>query len=333
MGKTYRAAVIGCGGISHSHAVQYHRAEDIELVACADINEEALAKYRAEYGVERTYNDFEEMLDKEKPDLVSVCTWVGLHPTATIAAAKAGVRGILCEKPMAVNLALADEMLAACDGAGAKLAIGHQLRFHGPYVATKRLLADGEIGELIKVHGVCEGGDLIDNATHTVDLMRWFGDDSPTEWVMGQIHRGNASLKFGIAAVEDALGYWKSANGVRYFIESGRFTARGYHHIYLYGTEGEIEIGVPGGPALRFRSESTGGKWATTEMRDDSSPVRDLIDAVEGNREHRSSGRNGRAAHEVLLSIFESSRRRTLVPCPLETKGFPLQEMIDAGEV
>lgn len=331
MSRLYRAGVIGCGGISHSHAVQYHRFEDVELVACADVKEEALQRYREQYGVQRTYTDYHEMLEKESLDLVSICTWVAHHPAATIASAKAGVKGILCEKPMATNLEDADAMLAACDTAGTKLAIGHQLRFHGPYVGAKRLLEQGVIGKLVKIHGICEGGDLMDNATHTVDLMRWYGDDSPTEWVIGQIHRGNAGLKYGIPAVENALGYWKSQNGIRYFLESGNFTAKGYHHIHLYGTEGEIELGVPGGPALRYRSEATGGKWTKADFPDDSSPVRDLIHAIEQNREHRSSGRNGRAALEILLGIFDSSRQRHLIPCPLEARDFPLQTMIEEG--
>ena len=333
MSKVYRAAVIGCGGISHSHAVQYHRFEDVELVACSDVKEEPLQRYRDEYGVKNTYTDYNEMLAKEELDLVSVCTWVAYHPVATISAAKAGVKGILCEKPMASNLADADAMIAACDAVGAKLAVGHQLRFHGHYVGVKRLLEQGVIGSLVKIHGICEGGDLIDNATHTVDLMRWYGDDSPTEWVMGQIHRGNAGLKFGIAAVENALGYWKSQNGVCYFIESGSFTARGYHHIHLYGTKGEIELGAPGGPTLRYRSESTAGRWTTADFRDDSSPVRDLINAIEENREQRSCGRNGRGALEILLGIFDSSRKHQLVSCPLEARDFPLQAMIDDGVI
>ncbi|MDA1190851.1 MAG: Gfo/Idh/MocA family oxidoreductase, partial [Candidatus Poribacteria bacterium] len=228
MATKYRAAVIGCGNMSHSHATQYHQFEDVELVACSDISDEALGRYKERYGVQNTYNDYQELLDKEKPDLVSVCTWVALHVPITIACAEAGVKGVICEKPMSDRMPLATQMIDVCDAHGTKLAIGHQLRFDGPYVKTKQLLAEGVIGDLVKIHGLCEGGDLMDNATHTVDLMNWFADDSPIEWVMGQIHRGKAGLKFGIPALQDSLGYWKHENGVRAFLEAGSFTAKGY---------------------------------------------------------------------------------------------------------
>jgi predicted dehydrogenase len=332
MAPEYRAAVIGCGGMSHGHASQYHRLDNVELVACADIKEEALQSYRDRYGVQNTYTDYEEMLAAERPDLVSVCTWIALHAPATVACARAGVQGVICEKPMATSLSLADEMISACDAAGTKLAIGHQLRFDGPYVTAKRLLAEGAIGEVRRVHGLCEGGDLMDNATHTVDLVRWFADDPPTEWIMGQINRGGAGMKYGIPSLRDALGYWKCENGVRCHIESGAISARGYHHFFLYGTAGEMEIGVPGGPSLRYRSEATDGRWSAPDVRGDSAPVRDLLRAIEEDGEHRCSGRTGRAALEVLLGIMVSSRRRALVTCPFGAATYPLQDMIDAGE-
>ncbi|MBT3269276.1 Gfo/Idh/MocA family oxidoreductase [Candidatus Poribacteria bacterium] len=333
MSKTYRAAVIGCGGISHLHARQYHDFEDVELVACSDINPDAMAGYEERYGVKKHYEDYGAMLAEEPLDLVSVCTWIPLHPVISLAAAKAGVKGIICEKPMATSMTVANEMVDVCDAHGAKLAIGHQLRFDGPYIGARQLLADGVIGDLVKIHGICEGGDLMDNGTHTVDLMRWFADDSPHEWVMGQISRGAGGTKFGIASLEDYVGYWKHENGVRAFIEGGKRSARGYHHIHLYGTEGEIELGAPGGPALRYRASSTAGHWATTSYENDSSPVRDMIDAIKEDRDHRSSGRNGRAALEILLGIMESARQRALIELPLSVDDYPLQSMIDAGDV
>lgn len=333
MSKTYRAAVIGCGGISHLHARQYDDFEDVELVACADISQAAMDGYEERYGVTQHYEDYGAMLSEVAPDLVSVCTWIPLHPVISIAAAKAGVKGIICEKPMATSMAVANEMVDVADANGAKLAIGHQLRFDGPYIGARQLLADGVIGDLVKIHGICQGGDLMDNGTHTVDLMRWFADDSPTEWVMGQINRGAGGERFGIAIMEDYVGYWKHENGVRAFLEGGRHSARGYHHIHLYGTDGEIELGAPDGPALRYRAPSTAGHWATTSYENESSPVRDMIDAIEEDRDHRSSGRNGRDCLGILLGIMESARQRAMVETPMSGDDYPLQSMIDAGDI
>ena len=333
MSKTYRAAVVGCGGLSHLHARQYDEFDDVDLVAVADISQDAMDGYQEKYGVENHYADYEKMFAEQDIDLVSVCTWIPLHPVISIAAAKAGVKGIICEKPMATSMNVANEMVDVCDENGAKLAIGHQLRFDGPYIGARQLLADGAIGDLVKIHGICQGGDLMDNGTHTVDLMRWFADDSPHEWVMGQINRGAGGERFGIAIVEDYVGYWKHENGVRAFLEGGKNSAEGYHHIHLYGTDGEIELGAPDGPGLRYRAPSTAGHWATTSYENESSPVRDLINAIEEDRDHRSSGRNGRACLEILLGIMESARGRAMVEAPLSGDDYPLQSMIDAGDI
>lgn len=335
MKKIYLAGIIGCGGISHSHAQGYVSCKRTELVAAADINPAQLEKYAEQYKLskEHLYTNHIEMLEKENLDLVSVCTWPGLHAPCTIDAAKRGVKGIICEKPMAPDMKQADAMVEACDQNGTKLAIGHQLRFGGIYEKTRELVQTGAIGQLTKIHGVCEGGDLKDNATHTVDLMRFFAQDEPIEWVIGQIDRRSKPSKYALDSEDFAIGYWKFASGVRGFIESGRFTMKGYHHIYLYGTDGEIELHAPGAPALRMRSKTTKGEWITPEAKSTTDPVQDLVDAIEENREHRSSGRQGRAALEVLMAIYESSRIRALIELPLTTKESPLTLMIQAGQI
>ena len=333
MSKTYRAAVVGCGGMSHSHASQYHRLENVELAACADIRQEAMDAYEERYGVKAHYTDYQKMLENEGIDLVSVCTWIPLHGPIAIAAAEAGAKGIICEKPMSDTLKEADEMIAAADANGTKLAVGHQLRFHAPYTGVAALLEGGAVGDVTHIHGHCRGGDLMDNATHTVDLMRWFAGDAPAEWIMGQINRGGAGERFGIPIVQDSIGYWKHNNGIWGFIEAGSVARGGYHHIFIYGTDGEMELSRPGGPAIRYRSPQTGGEWETPHTERDSAPVADLIDAIENDRDPRSSGRNGRAVLELLLGIMESSRLHRRLGCPLELDHYPLQTMLEDGDV
>jgi predicted dehydrogenase len=251
----------------------------------------------------------------------------------TIDVAKRGVKGILTEKPMGENLGQADAMIKAVEENGVKLAIDHQLRFHGPYVTARQLIADGAIGDPFRIHAVCGGGDLKDNATHTVDLMRFLNQDRSIEWVIGQIERIGQPVKFDLDSENFSLGYFKFENNVRGVLESGSDTAPGYHHIYCYGSEGEIELAVPGGPAIRMRTRDTGGGWVTPEAPSEGGPVQDLIESIEEDREHRSSGYQGRATLEVLMAIYESSRRRRRVGLPLEEKESPLTLMIQDGWV
>jgi len=313
------------------HANWYRDFPMTEITAIADISEDSLKKFAEEYNVQKTYTDYIEMLEKEKPDIVSVCTRPKQHAEITIEAAKRGVKGILCEKPMAENLGRADEMIKVCEENNVKLAIDHQLRFDAPYVTAKNLIEDSVIGTLFRIYALCAGGDLKDNATHTIDLMRYIHNDTPIEWVIGQIERIGDPKRYELDSEQFALGYMKFADNVRGIIEVGDDTAPGYHHIYLYGTEGEIELGVPGGPGIRIKNRQSAGEWVIPEVRHESGPVEDLVDSIENNRLHRSSGYQGRATHEVIMAIYESSRRRKRVRLPLEEKESPLTLMIEEG--
>jgi predicted dehydrogenase len=331
MDKTYKAAIIGCGGISHMHAGWYLKEPRATLYAVADVAPERVKAYSEQYGIEKQYTDYIEMLETEEIDIVSVCTRPKLHAPIVIETAKRGVKGILSEKPMAENLGQAQAMLEACSQHRVKLAIDHQTRFSGAYVTAKQMIADGLIGELFRIHGICGGGDLKDNATHTVDIMRFLYGDRPVIWVIGQIERIGTPINYDLHSENFALGYFKFENDVRGIIESGNDTAPGYHHIYCYGTEGEIELAVPGGPAIRFRNQESGGAWVTPESPSEIGPVQDLIAAIEEDREHRSSGYQGYATLELLMAIYESSRKRRRIHLPLEETESPLTLMIEDG--
>ena len=333
MSKNYKVAVVGCGGISHMHTGWYLKEPRATLTAISDIDEERVKAYGEQYEVEKQYTDYIEMLETEDIDIVSVCTRPKHHAPVVIEVAKHGVKGILSEKPMAENLGQAREMLETCSQHGVKLAIDHQLRFNAPYVVAKQMIADGQIGELFRIHAICGGGDLKDNATHTVDLMRFIYADRPVRWVIGQIERIGTPTKYDLHSEDFAMGYFKFEDNVRGIIESGNDTAPGYHHIYCYGTEGEIELAAPGGPALRIRNQHSGGAWVTTELPSEISPVQDMIAAIEEDREHCSSGLQGYASLELLMAIYESSRKRQRIHLPLEEMESPLTLMIDDGWV
>lgn len=333
MDKICKVAVIGCGGISRMHAGWYKNVSRTKITTVSDIDEEKMKKFAEDFDVETCYNDYIEMLEKEKPDIVSICTWPAQHAAIAIEVAKHGVKGILCEKPMGIDLGEADAMIEACKKNNVKLAIDHQLRFGGNYVAAKKLLEDGAIGDLFRIYAVCGGGDLKDNATHTIDLMRYIHGDKPIEWVFGQIERIGDLKRYGLDSEQFAVGYMKFNDNVRGIIEVGQDTAPGYHYISCYGSEGEIQLSVPGGPGIRMKTKASGGDWITPECPPTTGPVEDLIESIEEDRPHRSSGEQGRATHEVLMAIYESSRRRRRVQLPMEEKESPLTIMIREGLV
>ena len=189
-----RAGVVGCGGISGSHTVAYANLDDVMLVALCDINPDALNRRGDEHSVSNRYTNYEEMFDKESLDVVSVCTHAPLHTPVTIAAAKAGIN-VLSEKPLAVDLQCADEMLTACTEAGVRLAVSHQYRFTPIFRYAKEWIQSGRIGEFRSIREVGKGREagfeLMEMGVHYFDEMDFFMDG--IEWIHAQLsYRGHA---------------------------------------------------------------------------------------------------------------------------------------------
>jgi len=187
---TYRIGIIGCGGMGRSHAQHWQKRDAAAVVAAMDISAEAVGRLAAEYEVPATYTDYNEMLAREALDIVSIPTRQDARAAPTITAAAAGVKAILSEKPIADNLGNADDMIAACNQHGVKLAIGHQRRFTPQANEIHRLIAAGAIGEpRIVSHIAKPNADLLNTATHAIDGWRYYLDDPETLWVIGQASR------------------------------------------------------------------------------------------------------------------------------------------------
>ena len=95
---TYRVGIIGCGGMGRSHARSWSQRDDAEVAAAMDISQGSARGLAEEYSVPATYTDYDEMLEKENLDIVSIPTWQGVRAAATIACAEAGIMAILGEK-------------------------------------------------------------------------------------------------------------------------------------------------------------------------------------------------------------------------------------------
>src|SRR5438094_10533057 len=131
MPKTYRIAVIGRtgkGNYGHGLDVVWKAIDNVEIVAVADENEKGRAAAATRLGVKNAYADYREMLDKEKPQIVSVADrFLDLHKDMVIACARAGA-SVFLEKPMARTLEETDAMVAASEMHHVNLAIAHQTR-------------------------------------------------------------------------------------------------------------------------------------------------------------------------------------------------------------
>lgn len=337
---TYRAAIIGCGGIARAHMAGYERVPVIEVVAGADPFPEARAKFEAEFPSVKTYQDAETMLAAEQPDIVSICTWPGLHGAQCVQAAKAGAKGIVCEKPFDLTLPAADAALQACHESGTKLIVGHQRRFYPHVNEARDALRAGAIGELVSITSQCMG-DLYTDATHSIDLIRYFLDDEPVDWVLGQVARYSNKHRFGHDVEDAALVHLEFKNGVRGLVMAGDLVKQGvYQHIHLQGTEGRIEVGgdreqwwrVLNGEAAGWQHHDPAGDLRDRIHACFADEIAELLEWIEGGPGHRLHGQSARDTLEIIIAAFESSRRRAKIALPLQgVDGNPLAEMIAAG--
>ena len=330
MSKTYRVGIIGCGGMGHSHSRAYTRNPSTEIVAAMDINEASAKRLAEEYSVPAAYTDYNQMFEKEDLDIVSVTTWQGARAEATVAAANAGVKGILGEKPMSASLGEADDMIEACEKNGAKLAIGHQSRFSPAMNKMQRLVADGAIGQpTIVYHRAKRNAGLLNTGTHAIDRWRYILSDPETLWVIGQVSRTTDRWERRTICEDLCMGLVCFEGGTRGIYE-GDLPEPGLSMPAVTGTAGKINTGEGG--AVLLHDDKTGGWQEITPAPVETNQFQELIDCIEGKiPEHRSNGRQARYTMEIMLAIYESLRIKDIVKMPLETKENPLDMMVENG--
>ncbi len=341
MTQRYTAAIVGCGSIGHAHAEGYGLVDEVELVAVVDPLAPARQQYMEEYGLKHGYGTIEEMLEAVRPDIVSVCTWHLLHPAPTIAAARAGVKGVICEKPMAIGMAAADSMVDACVASGTKLVISHQRRFTPGWEKARALVQEKAIGDVVRVDNkVAEG--LTNWGTHTIDGSRFVLGDPQAEWVMGAVERYTDRYERNTAIEDSCMGLVQFAGGVQLFIQSDLMREGASAGTFWFqGSEGMMEVSEA---CVRLFSATSGG-WQDVDLgmasdairgiggNTNAAQVRELVAWIEGGAEHRGAGDQARATVEIMMALYESARRHRVVDLPLQEKEYPLDLMIDEGQL
>jgi len=208
--------VIGCGGMGRYHSRSLESIDSARIVAAADADENALKNYADEYQPARTYTDFAKLVEDPEVDAVIICLPTYLHHQAVVAAARAG-KQVFCEKPIALTLASAEEMIRTCEESGVIFTIGFVRRFDNDWGTFKRLVESNAIGRpVIWRHVMASGGPrspwyldkdkgggpIIDGAIHDIDFANWlFGE---VAWTEGVTHRFKSSA-FDTATV--SIGY------------------------------------------------------------------------------------------------------------------------------
>jgi len=327
MAKSLGVTVIGAGDMGTQHSRGWSTFENAELVAVVDPIEERAMNLKRQYGFKAWTKDYRKAIDRDDVDVVSVCTPAYYHPEITIYAAERG-KHVLCEKPIALTLKEADEMIRACRKNGVFLEIGFQKRYMESYMRIKRLLEEGTIGKPnVYVRSAAveirpkramhdlkrgNGGPIIDECCHFFDIWRVLSSSEPV-WVMArgftfaegrpelahikELAPDTASLNVEYESKD--LGViiisWGLPPGLRL---PGREYILGPKGAVIL-SHGEIIIKKEGGKEERFTFNPVNAK---------AEQVHYFARVVLGEAEPRVSGEDGKVALQVSLAAFESMR-------------------------
>ena len=341
MSNQYKAAIIGCGSIGQAHMQGYERLDNVDVVAVVDPLEAARNMYMTEYGIPNGYATVAEMLEKAEPDIVSVCVWHLLHDTVTAEVAAApSVKGIICEKPMAIGMGRADAMVDVCEANDVKLAISHQRRFTPGWEKAKELVEDGAIGIPLRADLRVKEG-LANWGTHSIDGARYILGDPIAEWVMGAVERRTNKFERDTAIEDACMGLIHFDGSLQFFIQSDLWDRNSdAGKFFIRGTEGMLHITET---VLKLFNAKTGG-WKNVGLglqegdqaiggNTNGAQTRELIEWIETGKESRGSGRIARDTVEVMMAMYESARHNKVIHLPMQEKDYPLDLMIDEGKL
>ncbi len=364
MPSKYRVAVIGRtghGNYGHGLDTVWQDIPGAEIVGVADDNKDGLSAAAKRLKTDAAFLDYREMLDRAKPQFVSIAPrWLDQHHDIVLAAAERGIH-IYLEKPLCRTLKEADEMVAACERSHVRCVVAHQSRYSPKIQLVKKLIAEGAIGQVLEFRGRGKedrrggGEDFWVLGTHIMDLIRLYGGHP--HWCMASVRaNGEPITKDDVAEGPEGIGplagdsvaamYGMPANAMAYFNtvrnQAGNPSRFG---LQIFGSRGIIEVFTghlspaailqdaswsPGRSGKAWQSISSAGIGKPEPDKDGGLhvgnvlAVTDLIAAVEEDREPLGSISEARGATEMIVAAFESERAKARVPLPLKDRDNPL---------
>jgi predicted dehydrogenase len=256
--KIYKVGVIGAGAIAQAlHIPGYAKAENCELTAICDVQQSCLDEVKeAGHDFASTYSDWQKMLAEQELDVVSICTPNCWHKDMAIACLEKGI-DLLLEKPIAMTLDEATEILAAAEKSSSRVMVGFSHRFQGANVAARKAVQEGKIGKLYMARirfahtgpipgwaksdwfykqAEAGGGALLDMGIHAFDLI---------QWMVGSVTAVNATVKTlrkDIEVDDNAIVNLEFGEDCLGYIDVGWTSPSGFLGVELMGDNGSIIV-------------------------------------------------------------------------------------------
>lgn len=364
MPKTYRVGIIGStkrGDYGHGIDTVWKEIPQADVVAVADDNEMGRGAAATRTGAKNAYANYREMIDKEKPDLVAIGPrWIDQHLEMVLACVERGIH-VFMEKPFCRTLEEADRIIRACEMTHSKLALAHQTRYCPIVPVVQQMIADGKLGTILEVRARgkedARGGpeDLWVLGSHVLNLMKTFAGE-PISCFATLTQDGRPATKADVVAGNEGLGpllgdhvqaMYALPNGVTGYFGSrrGQGGSPSRFGIQIFGSKGIVEFLTgylspvnfladpswsPGRSNAKWQRVSSAGVGEPEPIKASGlSPgnvaaVKDLLAAIEDNRQPLCSASEGRWTIEMIMGIFESHRVGKPVSLPLENRRHPL---------
>lgn len=312
--------IIGAGDIVRKRIVPaIQGSENSELVAISRGKADLAAEFAAEFGIPRWFGDYREMLSDPDVDAVYIASPVFLHAEHTIISAEAG-KHVLCEKPMAMNVAECDEMIAACSANGVKLGIAYYRRFYPVIERIRRAISDGEIGKPIFAQlnsfeafnpgpdhprrwfvekDKSGGGPMMDFGCHRIEILNdLFGTAERVESL-------TANVEFQREVEDTAAVLLQHASGTCASLVVSHAIRESRDTFDIFGTSGSIHISLLNSGEITIVNVTEKVTEAHPPSPNFHSPlIEDFADAVLNDREPRISGSDGRAVAAIEDKIY-----------------------------
>lgn len=352
---SYRAGIIGAGGIAGlgilgmhnnddignkkfkaSHAGGYLDTEGVDLVAIADRDAEKLRKFGNAWDIPDSdqYPDHQAMLESEDLDVISVCTPTFLHRDHVVDAVRspAAPSVIWCEKPIASSVSDANEMVAACENTDTELLINHAFRFTDKLQTLQSHVRDGLIGDITAVTTQFRR-ELLRASTHQIDML-FFLADTQARLVSGYINGENNSSEILESAteVDDAGGggFIVMDDGMFATVDCTMERPISSMMFHIIGTEGKLYLNNDDGEWRYWRLEdgehveesipdvARGWTWEQDYESAFANTAQHAVDLVDDDVSNLSSGREATKSLEVIIGFFISHYTGSHVDIPFD---------------
>ena len=307
---TYKCAFLGCGPRSNGHAEAYKYISRGTKIACCDMNKERLNEYADRHGIKGRYAELDEMLEKEKPDVVHLVTPPTLRVELMTKLSDAGVRGVIVEKPICIG---ADDYKALRNleqNTKTRFVVNHQLRHHALVLEFLKDIEDGKIGQ-VRFLDASAVLPMSGQGVHVLDLMFAFSGYAQVETVFGA-SSGYDDINGTHPSPRTAETLITFRNGIRAALQAGEgapifdrsLPDWGHKRIAVYGTHGfrhwwmyGCEKSLPNGTIEKLAKD-----YATEDMPGQAGLTNSLFDWLEN--ENKVSPTNLKTSLDEWLVIL-----------------------------